>query len=662
MGNSISGTDGTDTIHVRTASDKVLAGEGDDSIVLHARGGNATNVLSGADFAAINGEDGSDVIMIGDNNATLNLAGLGIGKISGVEGIDMVGAGNNELILDTQTLTQMGVSTLFVSGDNTDTLTLQGNWTFDGAHYVSGTDSISVSGVNVAIAMDAAGSASASANGDTITGFFGGANTITGGAGNDSITGGNMGDTLRGGGGDNTIRGGAGNDTIYVDSAGDMLYGGADHDVFILGEDTTSNQTFDKSSFSLIDGEEGTDGLMLNGSDNTLDLRGLGGEIASVEVIDISGSGDGSNTVVLDNTIFTAGSVFTIDGGVGDVCILEGPNWKYDGSEPGYQVYTNGANTLKIGDALSRTIRATDSGDTLYGGRADDVLVGGAGSDTFTLIAANGGSTVTWNDFASISGGADNDVLTLGGTDATLDLSGTGLGAISGVEAIDLGNAGNNALIIDTGTLGNMGLSSLVITGDATDSLSLQGNWSFDGTHYVFGTDSVFVSDMQVSITMDAAGAVTAGDNGDTITGFAGGANSITGGAGDDSISGGGMGDVIRGGAGSDTLVGGGGGNLFVWLDEDIVSGDVDSILDFILGSDSISLAALESESDVRAAFGGALGVSAADDNNISIAYSGLTVNVCLPGAGYDASAFTDSNTAVAEEAQIQFLLQVLAV
>jgi Ca2+-binding RTX toxin-like protein len=69
------------------------------------------------------------------------------------------------------------------------------------------------------------------------------------------------------------------------------------------------------------------------------------------------------------------------------------------------------------------------------------------------------------------------------------------------------------------------------------------------------------------------------------------GADSLSGGAGNDELSGGSGDDTLDGGAGLDTLVGGEGADWFIFRSTPGVS-NVDTIKDFVTGTDKIVLSA----------------------------------------------------------------------
>ena len=406
MSRKVDGVDDTlspDSLHVYTANDVVDAKGGDDTIILHARSGNATKTVTGADFGSIDGGNGNDTIQLGGDALTLDLSALGAGKIANVEGFDLTGTATG-LVLSENTFTVMGKTALAVTGDALDTLTLQGNWSYSGSNsYMLNGKTVSVDpAMKVTILMGASGTVRAGDTGNTITGS-GEADTIYGGAGAD------------------VINGGAGNDTLYLGGAGNSLSGGAGSDTFILGSNDAVAQTFSEAGFTRIDGGTGTDTLKLQGDNKALDLTGLTGKLTNIDAIDITGSGD--NTLILDSTIFTAGKAgegITVTGDGGDTLSLLG-NWTYDGSG----VYTLGSESITVTGGIQVDVAMSTAGAVTAGADGGSVT-GSSGNDFITLQT---------DSFAKIDGGGGFDTLILSLDPAgELDLSTVSLQNLERIE------------------------------------------------------------------------------------------------------------------------------------------------------------------------------------------------------------------------------------
>ena len=150
--------------------------------------------------------------------------------------------------------------------------------------------------------------------------------------------------------------GNAGADSFTDIATADVVRGGA-------GDDSISVTALD---FADIDGGTGTDRLVLNGSNLSLDLTGAGNAgVDSVEIIDISGTGD--NTLVLDTlavfdlTEERAAGMATLDvlGDAGDSVDLRNSNFTADGTvtEDGttYNVFRDGTGEVRVQDGVAVT-------------------------------------------------------------------------------------------------------------------------------------------------------------------------------------------------------------------------------------------------------------------------------------------------------------------
>ncbi|GER09893.1 Ig-like domain-containing protein [Variovorax boronicumulans] len=301
--------------------------------------------------------------------------------------------------------------------------------------------------------------------------------------------------------------------TLTEGSVG-TLHGGSDNNEFVV---TDVKHLAD----SAISGNGGTDTLKLTGSNQTLDLTALAGKVSSVEIIDLTGSGN--NTLKLSladvmengamNQFMENGRVqMVVKGNAGDAVTLSDvlPN----GTDAGdwvkqanisvwgvvYEVYQHsgfkadllvqqgvtvtlqnaGAGTFHIEPELEAyvldhaTMTWTDSDDTLIArlGYADR-LEGGAGNDTFTKVGTGdtvhggaGDDTVRINsgDFAHLDGGLGIDTLVMDGKAMHIDLSALGA-KVQGFEKFDLG-AGGNTLALH---------ASDVLAGGARDMVVADG-------------------------------------------------------------------------------------------------------------------------------------------------------------------------------------------
>ena len=193
--------------------------------------------------------------------------------------------------------------------------------------------------------------------------------------------------------------------------------------------------------------------------------------------------------------------------------------------------YTNNSTT-----DTAKVFVDVQSGATLTGSYLDEILIGGAGTDT-------------------LNGNAGNDIL----------LGGAGNDSLNGGEGNDIlvGGAGNDTL---NGGAGNDTASYIDSTAGVT--VTVNGNNQATGGA---GTDSLSNMENLVGSMFN-----------DSLMGD-GNANVLSGLAGSDILSGGGGDDLLFGGADGDTLTGGGGKDTFKWGAGDI--GGVDVIKDFTTGT-----------------------------------------------------------------------------
>ena len=251
------------------------------------------------------------------------------------------------------------------------------------------------------------------------------------------------------------------------------------------------------------------------------------------------------------------------------------------------------------------------------GDGSDDLTVSGtAGNDT--IVVALSTSSVTGVVGGPISvNGIENLVANGGGAVAGDDIDVTGLGAVSGLERLEInanslagdtldvtGTAGNdtihfNATDANSGTITRSGTDTTISYAglDATAALTVQGGTAgFDILH-VLGTegDDTITMPTASSVTRDGTVTIGAGIDRLDITGAGGddtvtlGALTITaqgdGGAGADNVNAAAVaagGVTISGGTGNDVLIGGD--------QDDLISGDAgDDIITGNAGNDQIA-------------------------------------------------------------------------
>lgn len=421
-----------------------------------------------------------------------------------------------------------------------------------------------------------------------------GADTITGGIGNDTLGSGNIvdramqsdvgleKDVIDAGGGNDTISlglgddadGGTGTDTLRLSLAGSATGLTLDTSFFVAGGTFTllGGTISNVEKFSDLRLTEQADNLTVSTIAGPLTVHAGGGDdVVTTRANAATVYGDAGNDRFISGT-----AADTFDGGAGvdtvDYAAYAGAVTVALGLADG-QAGSGAGDTLRnienvLGSAFADTISGSDGAnelrgndgddtlngkggnDTLIGGAGSDTLAGGTGDDTYILDAGDGADVVV----EQAGQGTDTVITTLASYTLTanvevLQFSGTGSFAGTGNASANTitGGAGNDTLDggagadVLTGGLGN----DTYIVDSAADTVVETAN---GGTDQVHATGSAY----------------TLGDNIETLTfigtgNFAGTgnalANRITGGAGDDTLDGGLGNDTLVGGTGNDTYV-----------------------------------------------------------------------------------------------------------
>ena len=362
-----------------------------------------------------------------------------------------------------------------------------------------------------------------------------GSQTISGGEFNDTLIGLGGDDVLYGNGGDDTLIGGEGHDVLRGGAEADAMQGGAGDDIYHVdnGEDLAVEFA-----------NEGNDTVQTTVS------FALGQHVENLIAYSDAGlmlRGNG-----LANIILGAGGNDTLIGGDGD--------------------------DLLRGNAGVDAMRGDAGHDTYYVDRSDDTVteLANEGTDTvhttlsFTLSRhvenlfadSDAGLTLRGNSLANaITGGYGDDTITGGSGDDTLTGSGGNdiLKGGGGADAMD-GGDGDDRYYVD----------------DAGDTVT-----ESSGFDTVFTTvDHSLGAGVERLYARSDAGLVLTGNDAD---------NTIVGRGGDDTITGGAGRDVITGGAGGDTFV-------FQTLSDSVAGGARDLIRDFLTGTDTMDLTAIDAD------------------------------------------------------------------
>jgi Ca2+-binding RTX toxin-like protein len=469
---------GNDTISGNDGADVISSGAGDDTL----NGGNGDDTL--------NGGDGNDVLNGGADNDTYN-GGAGADEINDTQGTSItVNGGDGD---DRINLSSTAFAGTIDGGNGTDTLTA---FNLTNLTSITGVEVLHTSGTTVTarasqfeafdiirqngnnptndITLQIAASGFA-----TVLDLFD--ESSNGGGPRDmTITGSSDDETIGSGAGDDTLNGAAGTNTVSYSS----VAAGVRVDLAITiaqntlgaGIDTLTNfVNLTGSAFGdTLFGTTGVNVITGGAGNDTIDGR------AGIDTL-IGGQGD--DTYILAD----ADTVVELVG--------EGT----DTVQTSLTVYTLGANLENL--VLTAAGNANGTGNTLAntitGNNAINVLNGGGGNVSDTLIGLGGNDT--------LNGGFGADIM--------------------------IGGLGNDTYIVDS-------------VGDVVTELAGEGS---DTIRTTLSTYALAIGNNVERLTYIGTGSFTG--TGNEL------ANVLTGGANADSLEGGGARDILDGGAGADTFL-----------------------------------------------------------------------------------------------------------
>ncbi|HEX9875714.1 MAG TPA: calcium-binding protein, partial [Gammaproteobacteria bacterium] len=615
--------DGDNTITAtRGGNDWIITGTGADYVTTNGAGNNLIETGAGDDLIAANGT-GDDRIFAGDGNDIVFVlagsnrveAGAGDDRVDAGPGDDHILGGDGD-----DEITDEGGSNLIESGAGRDLVTggtgedwIEGGTEGDILGGGEGNDSLfaeSSDGGTLTIDL-------AIAQGEAGEQREGPGDVLDGGAGDDVLLSGAGADLLAGGLGEEIIVGGAGDDTIYGD--GSVTWANLGWSLVRTRTDVGNAATFTVTTSDievvLSDSEGGLD-IIYGGAGADWVYAGVGDDYVEGGIGDDVLFGDAGHDVILGG----AGNDFISGDSVSvDAAGLSGDDYLVGGAGDDEMVGGKGNDYLDGGDGFD-ILYGGEGDDTLVGGPGIDLLAGGPGKDTYVFDRGDGIETIL--DLPT--GGPDDpeaSILVLGPGIRPEDVK-----FRPGSLIVDLGNGDAIHFLgfdpedpLSTPVLDAIEFQS---GGFMTLQDVLEQGFDIDGDdddNLLFGTP--------YTDRIDAKG------GNDTVIGRAGD-DTILGGTGDDWLEGNDGIDVIDGGEGSDELLGG-------WGDDTLQGGDGDDALAGDGGNDVLE--------------GGAGADSLAGHDGDDVLNGGTGDDLLIGNEGSDTYTFSagDGNDLIDEQASI---------
>lgn len=528
---------------------------------------------TGSDIIKLTGDLGNDSLMGSTKNDHIS-GGEGNDSLAGNTGIDTLNgdAGDDQFDMTTDftsddsvdggtgndTLTIDSYSGALTNVSNMETIVFQ-----TGMDVTSVSDTLIESGKTLTVDASAvSGSSSFDGSGESD-----GINFVTG-AQND------------------VLWGGSGNDTFTMTTGMDHVQGQDGDDRFDMGSDLRADD--------VVYGGSGNDSLYVTDTNNNSDDFS---QVKDMEFIELGAS---DAWEIATDTLVTSGKTLTMDATATTSLIFDA-SAETDGH---YNILgSDGGNTL-TGGAGNDTLQGGSGTDVLDGGAGSNILsyassTSGVSINLADQTASGGdtaGDTITWSSFSGIIGGKCTDTLTgdananqiTGGDWADVLVGGAGndtfyydTGDVDSGETVD-GGSGIDRIYVSTstdfsGSAGETSIEELQIAAGQTATFDIGMAGFLGGLTTLYSADTAHTSTETVlyqgtsgidnldfsaeSLTYD-----TSWGSEDAFT--------IEGGAGNDVIKAWNSATSINGGAGADDMTGGTADDIFIFNTGDVASGE----------------------------------------------------------------------------------------
>ena len=601
LGTTLTGNNSANVLTSGSGIDTLVGGAGNDTFIVRGSNVSISDLGNGADILQVATGKTASATIVADWVATNASYNQGIANLitnNHIVNVSAITAGNGFNITNNATTTSVGTaltgnnfSNVLTSGSGADTL-------YGGA----GNDTFIVRGSNVSISdlgngVDVLQVNSGSVNATVVGNWTAASTTRNSGAATLTNAGGysvdlsqvNTGNgfivdasqstrsvTLAGSSGADTISGGTGNDVFTNFVGADSINGGGGVDTIKLTSTSVSLNSSSDANISNIEAIDASSAagvtITLTGQSEAFTVTGstsadsiTGGSGADTIIgfvgADTVNGGAGTDTIKLAATSNSLNS--TTDGNINNVEVIDASSAAaavtimLSSQSEGFSIIGSGYADSITGGSGVDSINAGVGNDTILGFIGADMLDGGSGADVLILAATSLDLNAASNDqlvnVESISGSGALAGVTISIANQSEGFSITGSGNAdvitggAGADSINAG-AGNdtiNGFVGADSINGGSGNDTLVLTATSSDF------------NNAAATDLRITSIEAIDASSAAAAGVTITLTGQseafTITGSAN-ADSITGGSGADTIVGYSSGDTVNGGVGTDTL------------------------------------------------------------------------------------------------------------